>query len=248
VTGTAGAGWGAPQVLSGDCYTYLQLAMNSQGEAVVAWGATVLQGGPVVAVTRDAAGVWSAPVTLSAPYYRQIQPHVAIGEDGTAVVVWAKYTVLTWARRPRGAGWSKAKAVSNTNVSLSAVAVDGGGNAVALYNSYTTRGTYALNAARLARTAGNWGSKTTLTRGMQSVTAAQIASSPAGTFVAGWTCSPTSAMVSTLEPGASTWSSTNLGYGDWEISASAAPGHGAVVWETVYSAVPSILATGALLP
>jgi hypothetical protein len=86
-----------------------------------------------------------------------------------------------------------------------------------------------------------------LTSGMQSVATAQLAATAAGTFVAGWTgSSPTRAMVSTLEPGAN-WSTTNLGYGDWEIAAAAAPGNGAVLWETIYSPVPSIKASTAVI-
>jgi hypothetical protein len=106
VTGTAAAGWSSPQFLSGDCFTYLQFAMNSHGEAALTWGATALQGGPVVVITRDASGSWGAPVTVSPAYYRQVLPDVAIGEDGTAMVLWAKYTALTWSRRARGAQWS----------------------------------------------------------------------------------------------------------------------------------------------
>jgi hypothetical protein len=249
VTGTATAGWSSPEILSGDCFTYLQFAMNSHGEAALAWGATVLQGGPVMVVTRDASGLWGAPVTVSPAYYRQVLPCVAIGEDGTAMVMWAKYTALTWSRHARGgAQWTPARAVPNTNVSLSRVAVDGAGNAVALYDSYTPQGTYALHAIRLARHGLRWGSHATLTSGTQSVAIAQLAASPAGTFVAGWTgSSPTRAMVSTLEPGAANWSTRNLGYGDWEIDAAAAPGNGAVVWETVYSPVPSIKASTAAI-
>ena len=249
MTGTAAAGWSAPQPLSADCYTYLQFAMNSQGEAALAWGATALQGGAIVVVTRDASGTWGAPVTLSQPYYRQLLPSVAIGEDGTAIVLWGKYTVLKWSRRPRGAGWSPPRDVVNAYAALSGVAIDGGGNAVAIYNTYTVQGTYALRAARLARHAQRWGSQASLTTGAQSVVTAQLVCTPAGTFIAGWTGSPaTRAMVSTLEPGTANWSTTNLGYGDWEIAAAAAPGSGVVVWETIYTPVPSIMASAAVIP
>jgi hypothetical protein len=249
ITGTAAAGWDTPQLLSTDCYSYLQFAMNSQGEAVLAWGATALQGGAIVAVTRDASGSWSTPVTLSPAYYRQLLPSAAIGEDGTAMVLWGKYTVLKWSRRPPGAGWSPARDVVNAYAALSGVALDGGGNAVAIYNTYTVQGTYALRAARLPRQARRWGSHASLTTGTQSVVTAQLVGSPAGTFIAGWTGSPqTRAMVSTLEPGAAAWSTANLGYGDWEIAAAAAPGNGVVVWETIYTPVPAIRASSAIIP
>jgi hypothetical protein len=137
----------------------------------------------------------------------------------------------------------------NAYAALSGVAIDGGGNAVAIYNTYTVQGTYALRARELPRQAQRWGALPSLTTGLQSVVTAQLVASPAGTLIAGWTSSPsTRAMVGTLEPGAASWSTTNLGYGDWEIAAAAAPGTGVVVWETLYTPVPSIMASPAVIP
>ena len=77
-------------------------------------------------------------MTLEASQYRQRQPRVDLGDDGTAVAVWTQRTTGSYAvRSPSGAWGSAAQlpGVSNTT-NTSFAAVDGNGNAVVAYQQY----------------------------------------------------------------------------------------------------------------
>jgi len=139
-TGTAAGGFGSAEAISsaGTCFGWTALAVNRSSQAVAVEGVPGILSGPVVAVSRDSSGIWSAPVTLEAYQYRQRQPRIGLGDDGTAVAVWTQRTTGSYAVRSPSGVWSQAAplpGVTNTT-NTSFVAVDGIGNAVVAYQQY----------------------------------------------------------------------------------------------------------------
>ena len=109
-TGQAAGGFGWPQTISGasTCFGWNQLAVSSSGQAVAVEGVPGILSGAVVAFGRDSTGAWGAPVTIGAAgVYRQRQPHVGLGNDGTAVVVWVINGGVRYSVRSGGT-WSAA--------------------------------------------------------------------------------------------------------------------------------------------
>jgi hypothetical protein len=167
--------------------------VTSGGQAVAVEGVPGILSGAVVAIGRDSTGAWGAPVTIGASgVYRQRQPNVGLGNDGTAVVVWLINGGVRYSVRSGGT-WSAAAAlpgVAGTAGGASGVAVDGSGNAVATFQQVAiSPGTYATYRP----VNGSWQTKVQLN------SSTQIVATPAGTFVAGGTT------VSTRLAGTSNW-------------------------------------------
>jgi hypothetical protein len=194
-TGNASSGLGSAKTISssGTCFGWNKLSVNSTGQAVAVEGVPGILSGSVVAIGRDSTGVWGAPVTIGAAgVYRQRQPNVGLGNEGTAVVVWLINGGVRYSVRSGGT-WSVAAAlpgVAGTAGGASGVAVDGSGNAVATFQQVSiSPGTYATYRP----VGGSWQTKVQLNSGTQ------IVATPAGTFVAGGTT------VSTRLAGTSNW-------------------------------------------
>ena len=194
-TGNAAGGFAATQTIStaSTCFGWTRLAVNSGGAAVAVEGAAGILSAAVVAISRDASGVWSAPVTVGvAGVYRQRQPKVGLGNEGTAVLVYLINGGVRYSVRSGGT-WSAAAAlpgISGGASGAAGVAVDGSGNAVATFGQTTiSPGTYATY-----RPVGG-----TFQTKVQISSSTQLAGTLAGTFVAGGTT------VSTRLAGSSTW-------------------------------------------
>lgn len=194
VTGSAASGFGAAQTISNatTCYGLAKLRVNSGGQAVAVEGATGILTGAIVAMSRDLTGAWGTPVTVAASAYRQNNPDVGLGNDGTAVVVWRTRTGVSYAVRS-GGSWSAAAGLPvlvGQAGGSAGVAVDGSGNAVAIFSQVTiSPGTYATYRP----VGGSWQAKVALSSGVP------VAATPAGTFVASGTT------VSTRLAGTSNW-------------------------------------------
>jgi hypothetical protein len=200
VTGTAASGFGPAQTISssGTCFGWTRMAVNQYGAAEVLEGVPGILSGAVIAIDRQANGIWNAPVTIGAAgVYRQRQPQVGLGNDGSAVAVWLINGNVRYAVKSNGV-WGAATAlpgVAGTAGGAAGVAVDGNGNAVATFQQVSIApGTYATYRP----VGGSWQTKVPLSSGVQ------IVATPAGTFVAGGTT------VSTRLAGSSTWSTTTF--------------------------------------
>jgi hypothetical protein len=210
-TGNATNGFGSGQTISNTatCYGWTRLAVNSGGQAVAVEGAAGILTGAVIGVTRDATGTWSAPVTVAASGYRQNQPNLGLGDDGTAVVVWRTRSGVSYAVRSNGR-WSAASplpVLTGQAGGGTSVAVDGSGNAVAIFQQVTiSPGTYATYRP----VGGSWQTKVQLNSG------AQVVATRAGTFVDGG-----STIVSTRLAGSSSWNQNTFA---GSAMVSAAPG------------------------
>jgi hypothetical protein len=138
-TGSAASGFGSAQIISNatTCYGLAKLAVNSGAEAVAVEGATGILTGAVVAISRSLTGTWGTPVTVAASAYRQNNPNVGLGNEGTAVVVWRTRSGVSYAVRSGGT-WSAAAplpVLAGQAGGSTGVAVDGPGNAVDLHTS-----------------------------------------------------------------------------------------------------------------
>ena len=200
ITGTAASGFGPAQTITsaGTCFGWSRIAVNQYGEAEVVEGVPGILSGAVVAIGREANGIWDAPVTIGASgVYRQRLPHVGLGNDGSAVAVWLINGNVRYSLKSHGV-WSSAAAlpgVAGTAGGAAGVAVDGNGNAVATFQQVAIApGTYATYRP----VGGSWQTKVPLSSGVQ------VVATPAGTFVAGGTT------VSTRLAGSSTWSTTTF--------------------------------------
>jgi hypothetical protein len=193
-TGSAASGFGSAQTISNatTCYGLAKLAVNSGGEAVAVEGATGILTGAVVAISRSLTGAWGTPVTVAASAFRQNNPNVGLGNEGTAVVVWRTRSGVSYAVRSGGT-WSAAAplpVLAGQAGGSTGVAVDGSGNAVAIFTQVTlSPGTYATYRP----VGGSWQTKVQLSSGVP------VAATPAGTFVASGTT------VSTRLAGTSNW-------------------------------------------
>jgi hypothetical protein len=203
ITGNAAAGFGSRQTVSNEasCKGWTQLAVNHSGQAVAVIGVPGILSGPVVAISRGADGTWSAPVTLEAQQYRQRQPRIGLGDDGTAVAVWTQRSTASYAVRSPSGLWSAAAALPGVSAitNISYVAVDGTGNAVVAYEQYQ------LPAGLLAMrrpAGGTWGTPVLLEGNGGP---AGEAATPAGSFVVA-----SGTAVYTLLPGSSAWNKTSF--------------------------------------
>jgi hypothetical protein len=193
-TGSAASGFGSAQTISNatTCYGLAKLAVNSGGEAVAIEGATGILTGAVIAISRSLTGAWGTPVTVAASAYRQNNPNVGLGNESTAVVVWRTRSGVSYAVRSGGT-WSAAAplpVLAGQAGGSTGVAVDGAGNAVAIFTQVTiSPGTYATYRP----VGGTWQTKVQLSSGVP------VAATPAGTLVASGTT------VSTRLAGGSNW-------------------------------------------
>lgn len=200
IRSNAGHTFGAAQTIAGTCYGFINLAVNSVGQAVVSQGASGIKSDPVVVVSRDANGSWSAPVTLASSVYRQRQPKVGLGNEGTAVVVWLTNAGVSYANRSNGI-WSAAAPLPGVLAGraggVSGVAVDAGGDALATFTlTSLTPGVFATYRP----VQGTWQPSVQLPAGPIPVKA-----TPAGTFVVG-----SGSVVATRAAGSSSWTSTEF--------------------------------------
>ena len=233
--GNAGHAFGAPQSISGACYGSVDLSVDSLGRAVAVQGASGILTGPIVAVSRDANGIWAAPATLASSVYRQRQPQVGLGNGGTAVVVWLTRGGVSYATLSNGT-WSAAAplpgVLSGRAGGVAGVAVDGSGNAVATFTlTSLTPGVFATYKP----VNGPWQAPVKLSAGPVPGKA-----SPAGTFIVG-----SGSTVSIRTAGSANWTSTSFANGTI-VDVAAGPGAAIVTLGGV--APDSIAVSTAVVP
>ena len=182
--------WQAPVTIatSGSGAAALVAKSDAQGNGVAAWSEMTAAGSVVQAVTWTASGTLGSVSQLSGLGQPQFQPDLAVNETGTAVVVWPQATTfggssyqVESATRPAGGNWSAATAVSPVlpQAFSPRVALDGSGNATALWE----QGTTVDSATRPA--GGVWGSPTVVETSNLAGSDA-IASDASGNVTAVW--------------------------------------------------------------
>jgi hypothetical protein len=167
-----GSSWGPVQTLStssgqGAAHS-LSLAVSPNGSAVAAFAGG---GDGIWAASGSVLGGFSAPVHVAAgDYSKDSAPKVALDNAGQASLVWSQTTRTEAATRSPGGTWSAATVLASASSSSVATAVDGTGNAIAVFGS-----SYSWHLA-----GGSWQAAAPLPTGSSGGLAV---ADPAGTFV-----------------------------------------------------------------
>ena len=164
--------WGPAQELSngnvqGAAHN-LSLAVSPDGSAVIAFA-----GGndAIWAASGSVLGGFSAPVFVATGDYRKTSaPKAALDDAGRASVVWSQTGRTEAATRSPNGTWSAPAVLASQPSSSVATAIDGAGNAIAVFGS-----SYSWHLA-----GGGWGPATALPAGSSG---GLVAADPAGTFV-----------------------------------------------------------------
>ena len=168
----AGGSWGPAQTLSNGnvqgAARNLSLAVSPDGSAVVAFAGG---GDGIWAASGTVKGGFSAPVHVAAgDYSKDSAPKVALDDAGNASLVWSQTTRTEAATRSPGGTWSAATVLASQSSSSVATAIDGAGNAIAVFGS-----SYSWHLA-----GGSWRTAASLPAGSSG---GLVVADPAGTFV-----------------------------------------------------------------
>ena len=146
----------------------LSLAVSPDGSAVVAFAGG---GDGIWAASGSIKGGFFAPVHVAAgDYNKDSAPKAALDDAGQASLAWSQTTRTEAATRSPGGTWSAPVVLASQASSSVATAIDGAGNAIAVFGS-----SYAWHLA-----GGSWGPATPLPAGSSGGLAV---ADPAGTFV-----------------------------------------------------------------
>ena len=168
----AGGSWGPAQTLSngnvqGAAHS-LSLAVSPDGSAVVAFANNH---DTIWAASGSVLGGFSAPVSVAAgDYGKDSAPKVALDDAGQASLIWSQTTRTEAATRSPSGTWSAPAVLANQSSSSVATAIDGVGNAIAVFGS-----SYSWHLA-----GRSWGPATSLPAGSSG---GPVVADPAGTFV-----------------------------------------------------------------
>jgi hypothetical protein len=167
----AGGGWGPAQTLSNYVQGQarnLSLAVSPNGGAVVAYAT---QHDAIWAVSGTVSAGFSAPVFVAAgDYGKNSAPKAALDDAGQASVVWSESGHTQAATRSPSGTWSAPVVLTSQSSSSVATAIDGAGNAIAVFGS-----SYSWHLA-----GGGWQPATALPAGSAG---GLVVADPAGTFV-----------------------------------------------------------------
>lgn len=189
----AATGWGDPVLVetsdAGSAFGP-HVAMDAAGDAAAVW--YQLDGSRFgVFANRHLAGAgWGAAERLSSASVDAGLPRVAIDPSGSGVAVWLQTggtATEVWASRlVAGGGWSAPERVGSASGGpvQPQTAVDGGGNAVAVWKSFDGS-RWTVRASRYQAGAG-WGAAQALADGDVLDAHPQVASDASGAAVAVW--------------------------------------------------------------
>ena len=164
--------WGQAQTLSTSsgqgAARNLSLAVSPDGSAVIAFAGG---GDGIWAASGSIKGGFFAPVHVAAgDYSKDSAPKVALDDAGQASLVWSQTTRTEAATRSPSGAWSAATVLASASSSSVATAIDGAGNAIAVFGS-----SYSWHLA-----GGSWGPAAALPSGSAG---GLVVADPAGTFV-----------------------------------------------------------------
>ncbi|MBE3047526.1 hypothetical protein IMZ48_34435 [Candidatus Bathyarchaeota archaeon] len=190
----SGTGWGTPtevNVGSSGFAGYPSVVCDSSGNAFVAW----IQYSSIVSSRYLIGQGWEPPEMVSANSYNAQPPSIGVDGVGNAVVVWSDKSSTTyniWANRyVLGKGWGMQTLIENDDTGdcqSPRVAVDGAGNAIAVWHlmELPLFGAVHVVANRYIADVG-WGSATLLeTNATNQAWNPRIAMDGAGNAIAVW--------------------------------------------------------------
>jgi hypothetical protein len=214
----------------------VDLAVNAAGSAIITWGTRTA----TVAASGTVQGGFAAPVTIGfPPPYPVGHTRVVLNGLGDAAAAWTNGGPADFVatRAPDGT-WSPATKLSTTTDGPIDIAIDGAGNALAIFGQTDVSGSDVTATLYTSEhpASGTWSTPAVLSVPGDAASSPQVVADPAGTFVASWLDSTTSALnVLTSPPGSGFGSATKLtvsASGDLKI----APGHAVLSFGSLPSA------------
>jgi hypothetical protein len=186
----AGGSWSTPVPLSAsEPILGLKAAMAPDGSASVVWSTgSASPNYRLRAVTKLAGGGWSEPATLEGPGNFVSPSRIATDATGRMVAVWAvgpSTTAINTAVRPPGTAiWGSTQTLAATGA-FADVALDGSGNAIAVWSEGTS-GSRKIRAAARAAGAGVWDSAEDVTPVATDRLSARVSFEGNGTPIVTW--------------------------------------------------------------
>ena len=189
----AGGSFGAPRDLSaaGQKAGFSQVAVDGQGNAIAVWSRFDGTNFIVQAAARAAGGSFGAPQDLSAAGQGAFNPQVAVDGQGNAIAVWHRFdvgtnTIVQAAARAAGGSFGAPQDLSaaGQNASFPEVAVDGQGNAIAVWRRFDGTNFIVQAAARAA--GGSFGAPQDLSAAGQKAGFPEVAVDGQGNAIAVW--------------------------------------------------------------
>lgn len=184
--------WVSPTDLSvaGRDATAPQIAIDAAGEAVAVWRRSDGSNFIIQSASRPPDGTFSAPVGLSVAKLDAFEPQIAITAGGEAVAVWTRINganfIIQSASRPPGGTFSTPVNLSvvGQNSTRPQIAINAGGEAVAVWESFNGANSIIQGAARPP--GGAFSPLPDLSVAGKSASQPQIAIDPAGEAIAVW--------------------------------------------------------------
>ena len=153
-----------------DGTTHVQVCTSPDGRVAVAFATNRVA---IWAASGTISGGLSAPVFVAAADYSNVSaPKAALDDAGQASLIWSQTTRTESATRSPGGTWSAATVLAGQSSSSVATAIDGAGNAIAVFGS-----SFSWHLA-----GGSWGPATSLPAGSSG---GLVVADPGGTFVYG---------------------------------------------------------------
>ena len=188
----AGGSFGAPQDLSaaGQKAGFPEVAVDGQGNAIAVWSRFDGTNFIVQAAARAAGGSFGAPQDLSAAGQGAFNPQVAVDGQGNAIAVWRRFdgtnTIVQAAARAAGGSFGAPQDLSaaGQKASFPEVAVDGQGNAIAVWSRFDGTNFIVQAAARAA--GGSFGAPQDLSAAGQDAHVPEAAVDGQGNAIAVW--------------------------------------------------------------
>jgi hypothetical protein len=167
----------------------MSLAVNPAGAAIITWGtrfATLADSGSVL-------GGFAAPVTVGPPPPYPIgHTHVALNDTGQAALAWATFNANMAATRTApapgrpGGTWSTPTQLSASPDGPVDVAIDGAGNALAVFEQLDASNSTAVAYTSKRPAGGSWGPPALLSVPGDNAAGSRAVADTAGTFVVAW--------------------------------------------------------------
>lgn len=161
-----------------------------------------IENNTIVSSSLPSGGSWSAPVTLSNPLNSASNPVVRIDSSGNVTALWIENSQVVSATLPSGGSWSGGVLISGVGAVHARLAVDGSGNAVAVWE----RSGFIESSTRIS---GSWSLVSILSTANSANP--DIAISNSGTAIAVWkslVSGADSIISATLTVNTNTWSAT----------------------------------------
>jgi hypothetical protein len=200
----AGGSWTSPRILVSTGGA-ISVASNSGGEAIVAWRTHANQ---IQAAAGTILGGLSTPITIGTTYGGIFfVTQLAMNDTGAASLAWRTANTNMIATRSTGGAWSSATQLSANGAGVAA-AIDGAGNAIAVFAEFQPTGTPTFAARHPA--GGTWGAPT-LVSALDDRGSPAVSGDAAGTFVLTWTGSTGAVEAVTVPPGGAFGPATPVG-------------------------------------